>query len=104
LHVLFGQVKHDIPSALTIARRLIAIGADVNAVSARGGLLFCEVLQMKYTDEDLEPLYDLWFEQPVVLDFETPSSRGATPLIYARAVPFRASILDRMERYVAERS
>ncbi len=104
LHVLFGQVKHDIPSDLAIAKRLIEIGADVNAVSPRGGLVFCEVLQMKYTDEDLAPIYDLWFEQPVTLDFETPSTRGATPLAYARAVPYRATILERMERYVAEHS
>lgn len=102
LHVLFGQAKHDIAADLAIARQLIAIGADVNAVSPRGGLVFCEVLQMKYFDEDLEPLYSLWFEQPVTLDFETPSQRGATPIVYARAVPYRASILERMERYVSE--
>lgn len=57
-----------------------------------------------YTDGDLAPLYDLWFEQPVTLDFETPSTRGATPVAYARAVPYRATILERMERYVAEHS
>lgn len=102
LHVLFGQAKHDVSSALAIAKQLIAIGADVNAVSPRGGLVFCEVLMMKYSDEDLEPLYQLWFDQPVTLDFETPSTRGATPIAYARAVPFRTSILERMERYVAE--
>lgn len=102
LHVLFGQAKHDIDSDLAIARQLIALGADVNAVSPRGGLVFCEVLQMKYFDEDLEPVYQLWFDQPVILDFETPSDRGATPLAYARAVPYREGILERMERYIAE--
>ncbi|MFK4791667.1 hypothetical protein [Microbacterium sp. ZW T5_56] len=93
LHVLFGQVKHDVARDVSIAKRLIALGADVNAVSPRGGLVFCEVLRINLTDEDLEPIYNLWFEQPVRLDFETPSSRGATPLGYARAVPYRASIL-----------
>ncbi|MBS1905219.1 MAG: ankyrin repeat domain-containing protein [Actinobacteria bacterium] len=102
LHVLFGAVKHDIMRDLRIAEQLIEIGADVNAVSPRGGLVFCEVLRMKYFDEDLEPLYDLWFSQPVRLDFETPSKHGTTPLTLAKAVPYRASILERMESYLAQ--
>ncbi|PKI89885.1 hypothetical protein CW368_12020 [Actinomycetales bacterium SN12] len=102
LHVLFGQVEHDIAEDVRLARRLIEIGADVNAVSPRGGLVFCEVLRMKYTDEDLEPIYSLWFEQPVVLDFQTPSKHGTTPLAWACNVPYRASIVERMERYLAE--
>ncbi|MFK4789127.1 hypothetical protein [Microbacterium sp. ZW T5_56] len=88
---------------VAIAKRLIALGADVNAVSPPGGLVFCEVVRITLTDEELEPIYDLWFAQPGRLDFETPSRRGATPLGYARAVPYRASILRRMEEYVAAR-
>ncbi|MBU2697825.1 hypothetical protein [Pimelobacter sp. 30-1] len=102
LHVLLGQVKHDIPAARAIAEQLIAIGADVNAVSPVSGLVFCDVLWMKHTDEDLEPLYALWFDQPGVLDLETPADNGRTPLGIARALPYRASILERMERYLAE--
>lgn len=104
LHVLFGQVKHDIAEDVKIAKQLIALGADVNAVSPRSGLVFSLIVQMKYTDEDLEPIYQLWFDQPVTLDFQTPSSRGAEPIGFARAVPYRKSILERMERYVAEHS
>lgn len=104
LHVLFGQVKHDIAQDVAIARQLIALGADVNAVSPRGGLVFCEVVRMKLTDDDLKPIYDLWFEQPVILDFETPSTLGATPLNFAQARPYRASICERMEAYIAEHS
>ncbi len=102
LHVLFGQTRHRIDEDVRIARRLIGIGADINAVSPRGGLVFCEVLWMKHTDEDLEPIYDLWFEQPGPLDFTTPAKNGSQPLLMARSLPYRASILDRMERYVAE--
>ena len=104
LHVLFDQVKHDIARDVEIAKQLIALGADVNAVSQPRGLVFSEIVQMKFTDDDLEPIYQLWFDQPVTLDFETPSSRGAEPIGFARAVPYRKSILERMERYIAERS
>lgn len=36
LHMLLGQVKHDIAADVAIAKQLIAIGADVNAVSPPG--------------------------------------------------------------------
>ncbi|WP_420096216.1 hypothetical protein [Brevibacterium sediminis] len=104
LHILFGQVKHDVRADVSIAEQLIAIGADVNAFAARGGLVFCDVLWMTYTDDDLTPVYDLWFSQPGSLDFETESQEGRSPLAIARGLPYRATILERMERYVAEHS
>lgn len=66
--------------------------------------MFCEVLRMKHTDEELQPIYDLWFEQPGPLDFTTPATNGREPLGTARALPHRKSILERMERYVAKHS
>lgn len=104
LHVLFGAKKHRIDEDVRVARRLIDLGADINAVSPKFGLVFCEVLWMKLTDEELAPIYDLWFEQPGPLDFTTPAKSGREPLGMARALPYRSSILERMERYVAEHS
>lgn len=98
--MLFAHVKHDVSEDVKIATRLIELGADVNVVSPRNGLVFCDVLWMKFTDEDLEPIYRLWFDQPVRLDFETPAKRGRDPLGMARALPYRASILERMENYL----
>lgn len=77
--MLFAHVKHDVSEDVKIATRLIELGADVNAVSPRNGLVFCDVLWMKFTDEDLEPIYRLWFDQPVRLDFETPAKRIPRP-------------------------
>lgn len=104
LHVLFGQVEHRIDDDTRIARRLIDLGSDVNAVSPQGGPVFCEVPWMKHTDEELQPIYDLWFEQPEPLDFTTPATNGREPLGTARALPYRKSILERMEQYVAKHS
>jgi hypothetical protein len=100
LHVLFGQVKHDVAEDASLARRLIQHGADVNQRDDNDRLPFLEVLNMKYTDEDLAPIYDLWFEQPV-LDFTTKSRHGISPIDFAAKMPYRASILARMENYVA---
>lgn len=44
-----------------------------------------------------------WFAQPGPLDFTTPAAEnGREPLGRARALPYRASILERMEQYVSE--
>lgn len=104
LHVLFGQVERRIDDDTRISRRLIDLGSDVNAVSSQGGLVFCEVLWMKHTDEELQPIYDLWFEQPGPLDFTTPATNGREPLGMTRPLPHRKSILERLERYVAKHS
>lgn len=101
LHVLFGQVKHDIAADALLARRLLERGADVNALDAARRLPFLEVLGMKYTDDDLAPIYDLWFEQPDP-DFTTESVHGLSPLTLAAKLPYRASILARLQRHVAD--
>lgn len=98
LHVLFGQTKHDITEDASLAGQLIALGADVNAVDDANRLVFTEVIQMKFTDADLEPIFDLWFAQPR-LDFTTESVDGLSPLRAAEQRPFRASILERMQTY-----
>ncbi|WDG16888.1 hypothetical protein [Microbacterium sp. Clip185] len=100
LHVLFAQVKHDIDEDTSLARRLIQRGADVNAPDLDGRLPFLDVLNLKFTDEQLTPLYDLWFEQPR-LDFTTISRYGVNALDLAARLPYRGSILERMQRYVA---
>lgn len=66
-------------------------------------MAFQWVLNLKYTDEDLAPIYDLWFEQPV-LDFETKNKAGFSPIELAEKVPDRASIAARMKAHVRERA
>ncbi|QCQ17193.1 ankyrin repeat domain-containing protein [Microbacterium sp. RG1] len=100
LHVLFGHAKHDIAEDVKLAQRLIEHGADVNALDDARRLPFLEVLNMKYTDDDLAPIYDLWFQQPV-LDFTTESVHGLSPIKSAAKLPYRKSILERMESYVS---
>lgn len=102
LHVLFGQVKHDVAADALLARRLIERGADVNALDDARRLPFLEVLAMKYTDEDLAPIYDLWFEQPDP-DFTTESIHGLSPMKAAAKLPYRRSILERMQHHIASR-
>ncbi|MEQ6898220.1 hypothetical protein [Microbacterium sp. KR10-403] len=104
LHVLFGHVKHDVEHDAALAARLIGRGVDVNTPDGGGVLAFQWVLNMKYTDEELAPIYDLWFAQPV-LDFTSRSSRyGVSPLEVAEKLPYREKITARMKEYIREHS
>jgi uncharacterized protein len=101
LHILFGHVSHDLAKDLELARRLIECGVDINAVGERHEVAFQWVLNLKYSDEDLAPIYDLWFAQPV-LDFVTKNKAGLSPIELADKVPYRAGIAARMKEYVNE--
>ena len=103
LHILFGQVRHDIAQDVELARRFLDRGVDINALGERHEVAFQWVLNLNYTDEDLAPIYDLWFEQPV-LDFETKNKAGFSPIELAEKVPYRASIASRMKAYLRERA
>lgn len=103
LHVLFGQVSHDVGEDARIARRLIDAGADINALDENGRVPFLEVLNIKYSDEDLNPIYDLWFEREDA-DFTLVSVHGVSPISFAKKLPFRGSVVDRMESYVHSHS
>ncbi|MFJ4158414.1 hypothetical protein [Microbacterium testaceum] len=103
LHILFGQVSHDVIEDARLARRLIDAGADINARDDNGRVPFLEVLNMKYSDDELKPIYDLWFEQPYA-DFTSVSRHGVSPITFAKKLPFRGAIVARMEKYVSERS
>jgi ankyrin repeat protein len=103
LHVLFGHVRHDIKEDTKLARRLIAAGADINALNKAKQSPFLWVINMKYIDEDLQPLYDIWFEHPEA-DFTTKSRYGFSLIELAAKVPYRAQLLQQMEHYLEQRS
>ncbi|GAA4669430.1 hypothetical protein [Frondihabitans cladoniiphilus] len=99
LHVLFGQVKHDLPAEVALAARLIDAGADVNALDSKQRLPLQAIVNLKFDDEALSPLYDLWFAQPG-LDVTTKNAWGFSPLDLARKFPYRAALVARMEGVV----
>ena len=99
LHVLFGHVNHDIQEDVKLAKRFIEAGADINALDKAKRLPFLGVLNMKYTDEELQPLYDIWLESPNA-DFTTKSNYGFSNLELAAKVPYRSHILQQMKQYI----
>ena len=95
LHVLLGHVQHDLPSEVALCRRLIEMGVDINILNNKNVLAIQWLINMKYSDEKLKPLYDLWFEQDYV-DVTTKNAWGYSPLELAEKDPLRTDLVRRM--------
>ena len=102
LHILLGQVEHDIPELASLCKRMIDHGADINALDSRKTVAIKYILHMKYTDEELSPLYDVWFSQPY-LDVNTRDKWGLTPIEFAKKIPYRNDAVKRMMMYAHEK-
>lgn len=101
LHLLLSKKEHDINKTTSLCKRLIDSGADINALNKNKAVALKMMLFMKHTDEELEPLYDLWFSQPFV-NLLTKDKWGLTPIDFAKRAPYRTKIVERMEKYVQE--
>ena len=95
LHVLLGHVQHDLSSEVALCRRLIEMGVDINILNNKNVLAIQWLMNMKYSDEKLKPLYDLWFAQDYV-DVTTKNAWGYSPLELAEKDPLRADLVRRM--------
>lgn len=99
LHVLLGQVKHDLEKTIILCKRFIDEGVDINTLDSKNRVAFQYILNMKYSDEQLKPLYDLWFSQSYV-EITIPNFWGLTPIDLAKKLPYRKIILEKMQNYV----
>lgn len=95
LHILLGHVKHDLEKTIELCKRLIDLGVDINHKDNRNRLAIQWIINLKYTDEELMPLYDLWFSQSNV-DINTKNDWGFSPLELAKKLPFREKLVERM--------
>lgn len=99
LHILLGQVKHNLAETIELCGDLIKRGSDINILDSRDRTAFQYIINMKFLDEELEPLYELWFSQPYV-ELTIPNAWGYTPIDLAKKLPHRKQLVKRMESYV----
>jgi len=99
LHALLGSHKHILTQTIELCRRLIEEGVDINILDDRKILALQWIINMTFSDDELEPLYDLWFSQPYV-DCTTKNFRGYSPMDLAGKISNRAKLYERMKRYV----
>lgn len=99
LHVLLSRTKHDLEQTKDLCELLISKGIDINQIDEKGRVPFQYIINMKYTDEELEPLYELWFSCGNIL-INHKNAWGKTPLEIAEQIPYRCKIAERMKQYV----
>ena len=96
--IFVARTNHNIKQTAELCQRLIKNGVDINQLDKKDRLPLQYVVNMKYTDEELEPLYQIWFSQNNVL-VNHKNAWGKTPLEIAEKMPYRASLLERMKKY-----
>lgn len=104
LHVLLGRRKQDFGAQAPLLERLIAGGADINAVIARFGTpLETATVDSAFTEAELAPVYDVFFAQPD-LDLLQISLAKRTVIDRLRdSFEDRTDLVARAEAYLAER-
>ena len=102
LHSLLGQVKHNLSQTTELCRSLIKMGADINVLDSKDRVAFQYIINMKFTDDELEPLFKLWFSQPYV-ELAVKNAWGYSPIDLAKKLPHRRQLVKRMEYYVETR-
>lgn len=95
LHILLGHVAHDLEKTIELCKRLIDLEVDINHKDNKNRLAIQWMINLKYTDEELMPLYDLWFSQSNV-DINTKNDWGVSPLELAKKLPFRKKLVEKM--------
>lgn len=98
LHILLSRNNHNLEQTIKLSERLINSGVDINKIDDKGRLALQCLINMKYTDKELEPLYELWFSQPNIC-INVKNSWGKTLLDIARTMPYRKELVERMQKY-----
>ncbi len=98
LHVLLGQVKNNIKETSKLCKRFIDLGVDINAKDKKGQTALYYIIRMKQSDEELNELYEIWFSQPN-LDLACKDVFGKTVLEYAKMLPYRLKLVERIKKY-----
>lgn len=63
-HYLLRQREHDIPCTVSLCNKLLQSGANPNQAGKENILPIECMLEMKYTEDELLPLYDFWLKIP----------------------------------------
>lgn len=63
LHILLSRVNHNINQTVELCKKLIDGGVDINQIDEKGRVPLQYLINLKFTDEELEPLYKIWFAQ-----------------------------------------
>jgi hypothetical protein len=99
--LLIAAKRQDLPKTAALLGRLIASGANPNTVSRGGTRPIFGLLNLSGSEDDLEPVYDVFFSQPNI-DVDSPRANGDDPISAARkSGPGWDGFIARVEAYKA---
>ena len=97
-HVLLSRVTHNLQQTVELCEKLIEKKVNVNEIDDKGRVPLQYIINMKYTDDELAPLYKLWFSQKgLILDHK--NDWGKTPIELIEAIPYRNKLLEIVKHY-----
>lgn len=96
LHILFSRVKHNIEQTIELADRLLTMGVDVNQLDKKHRSAMQYVISMKYTDEELAPLYEVLFTKAKI-DTTSKNDWGFSLLDLATKLPYRNILVKKLQ-------
>lgn len=100
LHILCAHIEHDIKKTSELSKRLITLGVDINKLDNKNRVALQYIINMvKFSDEELKPMYDIWFSQPNV-EVNIKNAWGVSPLELAKKFPYRKDLVERMVQVV----
>lgn len=95
LHILFSRISHNIQQTTELCKRLIDNGVDVNQFDNKERVPFQYLINSRYTDEELEPIYNVLFDNCKIL-INHKNVWGKTPLELVEEMPYRKKLLERL--------
>ncbi|MCQ2534897.1 MAG: ankyrin repeat domain-containing protein [Clostridia bacterium] len=98
LHILLSRNNYDISQTAELCKILIDKGVDINQLDEKDRVPLQYLISSKYTDEELEPIYQVLFAQNNIL-VSKKNAWGKTPIEIASQMPYRKSLLERMKDY-----
>lgn len=106
LHRLFGSYVEDRDFKLEaeLAKRLLDAGVDVNEVYGKFGTpLECAAQHFKFSEKELQPIYDAILARPDV-DFLAPRLKGQTTTygLIVKMGKLRPKLLTQVEAYMQQ--
>lgn len=92
-HILLSRVNHVLFQTEEICDVLIEKGVDINKIDNKGRVPLQYIINMKYTDDELERLYQIWFSHGKVL-VSHKNDWGKNPVEIMEQMPYRKKLLE----------
>lgn len=91
LHILLSRVNQNIEQTKELCKILIDKGVDVNQLDDHNRVPIQYLINMKYTDEELNELYMLFLSKDLLVNVK--NAWGVSPIDLAQKLPFRSDFL-----------